>query len=548
MKKSIEWIKENRLVFFVCLISVLAAFAPYIGKDLVTGSDDTFHLIRIETLATALSRREFPVKFHSDLCYGYGYGVGFFYSNLFLYIPAILINLGFSLEVAYKLFAGMVLLATFGGMFGTMYRIVKNKYISCMAATMYTLSVSVLENFYEHFATSRCLAMIFLPAAIGGMYLLLKANEGKRMLVLGFSGLIYSHVLTTVLAVIVCIVLVVAYLKDWIGDRKKWKGLIWSVIWVCVFTAAFWIPMVEQWLGQKYKASIPWTYVDENVIPVLNLFSDQAVGRLLLGSVVIMGCYLTTRPFSKDLKVFLWTGIGFWGITAVYPFWHLFRNVFKFLQFPYRLFGIATVLFAMAFALWIWEMGLNKKWLLLVLSLVLAIHIGYAYQYMQGRTRETMDLGNTILHDEIAGLGAGEEWLPIQTTREMLTIPLEAKTADGISVGGEKNGNCFQFIADAGVPYYDLPLIWYKGFEALTENGEKLKVSQNPENGMVRVFTDMNTGGEQENAIEDQKITVYYKGTLLQVISYIATVIGVFGWSGYGIFQYITKKKEKVIK
>ena len=167
---------------------------------------------------------------------------------------------------------------------------------------------------------------------------------------------------------------------------------------------------------------------------------------------------------------------------------------------------------------------------------------------MQGRTRETMDLGNTILHDEIAGLGAGEEWLPIQTTREMLTIPLEAKTADGISVGGEKNGNCFQFIADAGVPYYDLPLIWYKGFEALTENGEKLKVSQNPENGMVRVFTDMNTGGEQENAIEDQKITVYYKGTLLQVISYIATVIGVFGWSGYGIFQYITKKKEKVIK
>ena len=164
---------------------------------------------------------------------------------------------------------------------------------------------------------------------------MLKANEGKRMLVLGFSGLIYSHVLTTVLAVIVCIVLVVAYLKDWIGDRKKWKGLIWSVIWVCVFTAAFWIPMVEQWLGQKYKASIPWTYVDENVIPVLNLFSDQAVGRLLLGSVVIMGCYLTTRPFSKDLKVFLWTGIGFWGITAVYPFWHLFRNVFKFLQFPY---------------------------------------------------------------------------------------------------------------------------------------------------------------------------------------------------------------------
>ena len=91
-------------------------------------------------------------------------------------------------------------------------------------------------------------------------------------------------------------------------------------------------------------------------------------------------------------------------------------------------------------------------------------------------------------------------------------------------------------------------MIWYKGFEALTENGEKLKVSQNPENGMVRVFTDMNTGGEQENAIEDQKITVYYKGTLLQVISYIATVIGVFGWSGYGIFQYITKKKEKVIK
>lgn len=93
---------------------VMFVFLPYFQSGIVTGSDDTFHLIRISSLATALKNGMFPVKFHPTLCRGYGYGVGFFYPNLFLYLPAILIVLGVSQNVAYKIFAFFIMCAIFG--------------------------------------------------------------------------------------------------------------------------------------------------------------------------------------------------------------------------------------------------------------------------------------------------------------------------------------------------------------------------------------------------------------------------------------------------
>ena len=41
----------------------------------------------------------FPVKVHSPLCFGYGYGVGIFYQNHLLYFPALLRVAGVSLEL-----------------------------------------------------------------------------------------------------------------------------------------------------------------------------------------------------------------------------------------------------------------------------------------------------------------------------------------------------------------------------------------------------------------------------------------------------------------
>lgn len=289
-------IRNNIFLIVVSIISIIVVFSPNIQQDIVVGSDYTFHLIRIETLASALKYGIFPVKFHPDLCYSFGYGVGFFYSNFFLYIPAILINMGLSLEVSYKILAGLTQIGIFAAAFYAAYKLTQNKYASLFTAVMYLFSITVLESFYRHFTLGRSTAMIFLPLAIAGMYLIVNTGKHSGLFVLGFTGLIYSHILSTVLATLACLLIALAYHKKWMNRVMIWKKLIGSTLIVLLLTSAFWIPMMEQWAVQTYRVSQPWTYVDDNVIRIYDLLNDNGVGILLLGITIFIGLQLVSPP------------------------------------------------------------------------------------------------------------------------------------------------------------------------------------------------------------------------------------------------------------
>ena len=78
MRHYLSKCNRYRFELLYTFLTILAAFSPYIRQDLIIGSDYPFHLARIETLAQNLSYGLFSNKVHVDLCYGYGYGVGFF--------------------------------------------------------------------------------------------------------------------------------------------------------------------------------------------------------------------------------------------------------------------------------------------------------------------------------------------------------------------------------------------------------------------------------------------------------------------------------------
>ena len=215
MQHALNKCLKYRFEFLYAFLTIFIAFSPYIRQDLIVGSDYPFHLARIETLAQNLSYGLFPNKIHVDLCYGYGYGVGFFYPDFFLYIPAIFMLLGFSLEVAFKLFAGILLSAIFLSMFYCVYRLTFDRYAALAASAVFLFSNQVLGSFYYSFTLGTSTALIFIPLAICGMYLFLARDENPWMLGLGFTGLLYSHVLSTFLTVIICFILLLIY---FIGD------------------------------------------------------------------------------------------------------------------------------------------------------------------------------------------------------------------------------------------------------------------------------------------------------------------------------------------
>lgn len=73
-----------------------AAFScmPLLWGGVFDGHDMLFHLNRIEGIASGLRCGQFPVRIHASTLLGYGYAASEFYPELFLYIPAILRNMG----------------------------------------------------------------------------------------------------------------------------------------------------------------------------------------------------------------------------------------------------------------------------------------------------------------------------------------------------------------------------------------------------------------------------------------------------------------------
>ena len=207
------------------------------------GSDSSFHLARIETLAQNLRYGIFPTKVHVDLCYGYGYGVGFFYPDFFLYIPALLGILGLSLEVSFKLFAGMILTGIFSSIFYCVYKFTYDCQVSLGAAIVFIFTNQVLGSFYYEFTLGTSLGLIFMPIAICGMYLFLAENQNPYMLGVGFTGLIFSHILSTALALVVCAFIMLLQYKKLFSIPGKLQTLLLTVFVVSCLTAAFWLPM-----------------------------------------------------------------------------------------------------------------------------------------------------------------------------------------------------------------------------------------------------------------------------------------------------------------
>lgn len=144
---------------------------------------------------------------------------------------------------------------------------------------------------------------------------------------------------------------------------------------------------------------------------------------------------------------------------------------------------------------------------------------------------------NAVVEGMYAGLGAGEEWLPVETDREELIDSTKAYDNEGNEIKGEKleGYNKFVFEADMRKQYYDIPYIWYKGYVAEDSEGNSLNITKNENTGMVRVHI-------SENSDSEELITVYYASTSCQKVAYMGSVLGI----GIVILHIIMCKKLKV--
>ncbi len=548
--------KKNLSPIYVLIIMgiIMIVSSPYFQDGMIRYSDSPYHLSRINSIANELQNGLFMSKTHYLQCYGYGYGSGFFYQDTLLYIPAIFMCLGMSLEHACKLFEITLLFLIAGTTFYSAWSLTGHRAASLIASVISVCSWPLLSCFHRDMSMGAMNSAIFIPVTLAGLILFLYRGKSVTMLMLGTIGLFYTQSIGVFLTAIACAIILFYSLPSLYRQNKllaKLKELFIAMATVLLMTAPYWLQMYEQSRKQKLKVVTPWTTSEENVFSSLLdvISSTSGLGYLLFIALLfcfIMAIFHHLNHEQVDTNILLIPTICFIGVSMWKGFWHFFNTTLhiRILQFPGRMFVIAGFLIALCLAGQIAKININNRYLRVgiyfgILSIVLFITITTSFpKFFHGPVLKSNDPESVIYqveHGEVAGVGAGEEWLPLEAHPENMQYPELAIGADGSTVQGNKSKGMSQFTFQAkdDVEYYIVPYIYYKGYVAFSENGTQLDVDKDEKNGYVKV--------DMKHDVIGQKITVLYKTTNGQLISYIMFVMGIIWWT---IWKFICKKRK----
>ena len=497
---------------FLILISCFPLMNDYLIQ-MEQGHDLFFHLMRIEGIAEGLESGRFPVKIQPGWYDGYGYGCSVFYGDIFLYIPALLRCLGFSLQNAYKFYLVLCNVATVAISGYSFKRIFKSDRLAILGSALYSLSVYRMINVYIRAAVGEHTAMIFLPLIAYAMYCLLgeqkELRKGWILLGLSMAAVLQCHMISAeIFVAVLALVCLVCMKRVW--NRNVILAFVKAVPLALGLSLGFLIPFLDYMLTGEFNVNVIGGYrmmqnIQEQGLFFSQLFNifyrasgsnlPQAAGMsgemplgvgAVLGAALMILAYLLIAHKEQFLKTenlkwaYLFGGCSIlflWMSTCYFP-WEFLKNnnaLFRYMivniQFPWRLCSVATlflvllwcVVVKMAASVWAEDKIKTGMAVLVFLSLFSASYLleDALYSGYVIRVYEKEDLDTHV--------ASGEEYLPAYTVSGELK-------KDEIQVNGDihwwdykKEGNtifitCENKSSESGT--IELPLLFYKGYQA----------------------------------------------------------------------------------
>lgn len=493
-----------------------AAFScmPLLWGGVFDGHDMLFHLNRIEGIASGLRCGQFPVRIHASTLLGYGYAASEFYPELFLYIPAILRNMGVSLCASVRVFeAGINLLAALS-CYVSAKAIFGSRRTAVGASVLYTLCVYRLVNLYTRATLGESLAMIFFPLIIWSLYEVLRRDDGKwPLLALGMTGVCMSHLLSTLFSVLFCAIAAAFSLPKLMREKRRFLAILKAAAITVLCCVWFYVPMM-QYSGDGVSTSVVLD-AQENVLQPGGFFVAFAgdmnadipedfaytIG-VVPGLALLIGCaLLLVRRYAQgkaamDGKDRVALALGALGVVALlgatnaFPWeWvcslrRPFSTFFKQIQFPWRLVGVAVPLLSMAAA---WGYLKDDRHASAGAAVIVALCVACSGYTMQGMVQRTPVLDKETFTDTRI---SQFEYTYVGTEKTAL------KPGD-IRVGGAEGAysvlemtkcgtNLTATIAMDGGTYIEFPLLYYPGYQAAVD-GIPCTVARGT-NNMLRVY------------------------------------------------------------
>ncbi len=505
--------EERRLVSGGLLITIALISLPAMVSYVTNGHDLPFHLARIEGIKDGLISGQFPVRIQPEWMNGHGYASGIMYGDLLMYFPAILRWFGLSLTLAYNIYVIAINVATVLIAYYCFRKISGKPYIALMATVFYSANMYRLVNIYIRAAAGEYTAMIFFPLIVYGLWKLFAQADGRdddnntwKILAVGYSGIIVSHVISFMLAAGYTLLICLIMWKK-LFNRRTVITLLKTVTTVVLLNLWFLLPFIDymryNWIGTQYDLLVTPYRLSYRAEFIPQFFMTDY--GLLNGSTNYTGGINGEMPYTpgvsfiiilaggallkgrkdnrnKRLEVLLYSliGITVFATSTLFPWFlvckiNLVSIAARVLQFPWRLNAVTIALAALLACLIAAKLELSRLKYYGFMALVIFITC------LQGLDLESRVLNEkTAMRIETLGSGkfnqSGGEYLPAGAKVEdyVAEITLVAEDVEITQWDQDYNSVAVTVTNHGEETAFEVPLLNYKGYQATDMNGTTL--------------------------------------------------------------------------
>ncbi len=546
----------------ILLLAALTAFLPYMLTGIKPGHDFTYHFMRIEGLANELRYGQFPVYMESMWIGDYGYPVSLYYSDIFLYFPALLRLIGFSFDSAFKIFVFTVNIFTAVLAYISFRKVFKKDSAAYVLAFVYTCFPYRLIDIYVRSAVGEFCAITFLPLVCAGFYGICVTEppqSGRKLsaykpyifcLSFGMTGVFLSHILTTEMTLAMLILLSVLFCRKLVKPCRI-LSIAAAAFNTIVLSLIFLIPFIDFYLNNETEIKMGI----ERVIPAIQeqgvqpgelfLFTKEifgsgansglesrmylSIGLTLMLSISAAAAVIFRKKGSK--KLILFTVMSWFSLflsSALFPWDGLAYHsrigvLFTQIQFPWRFLTFAGLFAVLTLGTLLEEaaplldpvstrISGHKELLNICLSVLIcfisfmeSVHIASAYTPGWGRVRffNTNEIPvGTVTPYHILRHGTDPDYYTYDIGAENVSVQKLSK-----------NGTTWQIhckTEDTGGTV-TMPINNYDGFKAIDETGREFRIYDG-ENKSVSLMLPPNYEGNIEIAFRPPR---YWKAAAL---------------------------------
>ncbi len=494
--------------------AVFMASVPLFLQYLVRGHDITFHMNRILGIEEALRQKMLPVRLNAYSLNGYGYADPIFYPPLFMYIPAILHMMGIPFVTAVNLFLLLIHGATAMIMYFCSRALFHSGKIGCMSSIIYTLCTYRMCNVYVRAAYGEMLAMIFLPLVIYGFYELFFGDERRWMfLSLGITGIVQSHILSTLLVAIVCAAAGMICIRR-VLTKRRFAACVKMGVSTVLLNLWFLLPLVQYMATDIDTGSLKRVAADYAlpVAKLLEVFSQgegsaplaytdlssamaAALGlAIICGIILFFYIFVVRRQRCDRLAAVLFLmGLGFALIsTELFP-WRLLSEIkifdafASYLQFPWRFLSLASCFLSFA-AAYAYSAFFENRGKGLGVIIVLVLSLISSQYLLNSQTRQKARIWTEA---DVVSVISQEEYLYPGTDRSNLDGSFTA--SEGLSLSEQRKNGLTAFFSYDGAgqgAYVDVPLNYYPGYQAADGSGNLLDIMRSTGNRLRVLLRD----------------------------------------------------------